>query len=112
MTDSLANDFYWGYLTEVWTRGYLQKAHPSMGDSSQKLGNIWNTLHSLHTLHSLQASQQDGAGPFQAVHLSSKESSWQLSIVWSEKEFHPLLSTQVGRGLVNLVSFRDFLKLF
>ena len=73
-----------------------------MGDSSQKLGNIWNTL------HSLQAPQQDGAGPFQVVHLSSKESSWQLSIVWSEKEFHPLLSTQVGRGLVNQVSFREF----
>ena len=39
------------------------------------------------------------------------ESSLQLSFPSSEKDPQPVLFTLVGRGLVNLVSFRYFLKL-
>jgi hypothetical protein len=100
-----------------------------MGDSSQK----WGTR---GTLHSLQRTHQIGESPFQVTVLNFfhgksadfcfspaaglvSESSLQLvlseslhSLTLSEKDSQLLLLTMVGRSLVNLVSFRDFLKFF
>jgi hypothetical protein len=74
-------------------------------------------------VHSRQAAQQVGEFPdgsvclnfFQAAGLSAgtafllRELSLYLSFLPSERASHVTL---VGKGLMNLVSFRNFLKLF
>lgn len=109
-------------LTGVWVRGYLQKhkwlkdscvtkAHLSMRDSSQRLGSWRNSL-------SLQVAWQAGEWPFLVAqlifasswHLAFSESLWSLPCLRVASEVFSVYSWR-GRGLVNLVSCRNFLKL-
>jgi hypothetical protein len=94
-----------------------------MGDSSQNLGT-WSAV------HSLQAHQQIGECPFQVTQLSKAllgssatfcfsqatnlvlETSLQLSSLTFYEHSQSLLCMLAGKGLVNLLSFSDILKLF
>ena len=76
-------------------------------------------------MHSLQADEQVGDCPFQMMalnlFLASRlaqllSGSWSgvRAVMWfglSERDSQLLLLTLLGRGLVNLVYFTDFLKL-
>lgn len=105
-----------GYLREQkWlTNSYPPKAHPSMGESSQKL-ETWNSLHRLHTAQQVERCLLQVL--FQAV-LQVSTSSRQL--VCSQSllcrlaclTIFSFIATQGCRILVNLINFWNFLKLF
>lgn len=104
-----------GLLTGVWLRGYysqgqkwlressITKAHPNVGDCSQKLGT-WNIL------HRKQAGQQIESVLFKWLNLVLRVFFIAFSHLSSDSQL--LLFPLTERSLVNLVHFRDFLKLF
>ena len=127
-----ASDFYWCYLQEhgwgvtyrsrndTWTAlspkptpalGQLMKAR-NLEHPAQPEGNSENWRVSF-------LSDSVGLNLFQVAWLvtaSSRQLVWPQSLLCSLTGLRvnpgpSLLLTQVGRGLVNLVSFRDFLKL-
>lgn len=117
------NEMYWGYLQKLMWRSYLQKQkwprplyHKSLlqHDSPQRWNGklrahciAWRQLYKLQTVLSrclccfkYRAGSYTGFCFFQASHQVS-ESSLQL-----------LLLTLTRRHVVNLFSFRDYLKQF
>ena len=86
---------------------------------SPNLSPAWMTGHKLgtwNTLHSLQTAQQAAERPFQGtcfVWGFSRQLSWlpllRPDVVWPS--FQLAGFTPPGRGLVKLVSFKDFLEL-
>jgi hypothetical protein len=130
-----------GLLRGTWVRRYLQsqkglkdncitKAHPSMGDSSQSWepGAHSTACRKLNGWRVPFPGASVGLNFFQAALLalaSSRQLVWsdsslQLSLLESLLcclallflgDTQCLLLTLSGQGLVNLVSFRDFLKL-
>lgn len=118
-------------LTAIQVRGFLQeqkwlkniwitKAHSSISDNAQKLGNLEHI-----TLCTGSSTGWRVSFPGSSVTLnlcqvaplgSGLSGSWlglsHLSLVCSIVPLRLLLFTLAGRGLVNLLSFRDFLKLF
>ena len=120
-----------GLLTGIWVRGYLQEqkwlkdscvTKASMGGSSQKLRS-WSTLCSVQAIQQVQESFPGGSvglSLFQVAGLilesslkfGSSEHPCSLSYLRLPLSSLCLQPFCLGRGQVNLVSFRDFLNLF
>lgn len=120
------------FLTGIWVKGYLQeqqwlkdrcitKVHLSTSDNSQKPGS-WNILQNQETSQKAKSfifMWLSWSKPLQGslAVLCFFQAAGSLSIflttclVWMWFSA-ALLLTLGGRGLVSLVSFRDFLKAF
>jgi hypothetical protein len=111
---SLVNQWvFLGFLTGVWSRDYFQEqkwlkdscittAHFSMGDSLPKAGNLEHTAQPAGSSTGWRVSF-----PGDSVDLWIYQASPPL---WSECSPVTSIFAQGGRGLVNLVSFWNFLK--
>lgn len=100
-------EFYWGSLQkQKWQLHY--HGPPSTGDHWQKL-RTWSTL------CNLQAAQGIEESSFPSESLPGSWSDFnlcRLACLRISCTAQLLLFTMGGRGLVNLVSFKDFLELF
>lgn len=102
--------------TENDSNSCITKAHPGMSGSSQSWepGAHCAACPQLSRLESFQAPQlvYTSSCSVSSRQLSGLRSSWQLGFAPLRETLQLLLFTLAGRGLANLMSFRDFLKLF